>query len=207
MNALVSLAVFAGVSLNLFVQFGTGIQDFRLGGRFSALLWQGMARFVTVLLFWCLFSGVFPSPSGAYIEYFLAFPLIFAVGMGLERMAKRFSAADAATEASGAETPAGQTPPAGAIFTVTNAWIGQTFVALMLTLRLAASFAEALVLSLSFALGNLFALFLLRAIQRRAALEKIPAFLAGTPFAFISIALISLIFGALGGLFFSLTFP
>ena len=220
MSVLASLAVFAGVSLNLFVQFGTGIQDFRLGGGIGTLLWQGAARFVTVLVFWGLFSWVFPSPSGAFIEYFLAFPLIFAAGMGLERAIRRFVTArslpspdaDADTPYSAPSNPATPeaaktTRPEGGVFTVTNAWMGQTFVALMLTLRLAASFVQALVLSLFFALGNLFALFLLRAIRRRAALEKVPAFLAGIPFVFISIALVSLIFGFLEGLLFSITFP
>ena len=225
MSVLASLAVFAGVSLNLFVQFGTGIQDFRLGGGIGTLLWQGAARFVTVLVFWGLFSWVFPSPSGAFIEYFLAFPLIFAAGMGLERAIRRFVTArslpslDADADTLNADTPysapsnpatpeaAKTTRPEGEVFTVTNAWMGQTFVALMLTLLLAASFVQALVLSLFFALGNLFALFLLRAIRRRAALEKVPAFLAGIPFVFISIALVSLIFGFLEGLLFSITFP
>jgi electron transport complex protein RnfA len=72
----------------------------------------------------------------------------------------------------------------------------------MLSLALAGSFSEALVLSLSFAVGNLIAIAILNEIRRRSNLERVPRWLKGNPLLFISMGLLALISASAAGILF-----
>jgi electron transport complex protein RnfA len=181
-----ALALCAGLSLNILLQWGIGIEQYEHEPelRPESLLFQGGAQFLTALLFWCLFSFVFSPLSAGFFQNFLILPLIFAAQKGLERLSRHLFA--------GSENRP---------LPLSNAYIGLSFLSLILTLRLAASFPQALVLALSFALGSMLALLILRAIGRRSALEQAPAFLRGAPLTLIAMGLLSLIFAVLGALF------
>jgi electron transport complex protein RnfA len=207
MSGLIALVVFAGLSLNLLVQLGIGIQDYGSESerRSLAVFFQGGIQFITVLVTWCLFSYILSPLSGGFFEYFLIFPLIFALRYGLERVfARFFSKMGTIAAESGFFSGISAI---SSFFPLSNSYISLSFIALILTLRLAASFLDALVLSFSFSAGNLLAFFLMRAIHRRSTLEQVPGFLRGIPLTLISLGLLSLIFASLATLFFGVLFP
>jgi hypothetical protein len=194
MISLILLALQAGIALNLVLQFGSGILDYvrETDRSAGADLFQGGTRFLTALFLWRLFSWLPFTSLNGFPEYFFAFPLIVVLGKGLERFFSWLFSGDRTV------LP---------LFSVSSSWIGQTFVALLLCLRLAATFVEALTLSFSFFLGGFLALFILRALWRRSSLERIPAFLRGVPLMLLEAGLLSLIFSALAGLLFRGLFP
>jgi electron transport complex protein RnfA len=190
MTALVALAVFSGLSLNLILQFGLGIRN--IGPEqplFSPFtLFQWLILFLSVFILWFFFFYVV-SPLGlGILEPFLLFPLSSLVCMGLEMV---FSHAFPHKK------------PEIKLFNPLSGYNGLVLGALMLTLRLALSPAEALVLSLGFALGALFAVLILNEIRKRSFLEILPASLRGTPLIFISMGLLSLIFSSVAAIFLS----
>jgi electron transport complex protein RnfA len=72
---------------------------------------------------------------------------------------------------------------------------------LFLSLRLAVSLEDALVLSLGFSLGALAAALILREISKRSSLEAVPGTFRGAPLALISMGLLSLIFSSVSAIF------
>jgi electron transport complex protein RnfA len=93
--------------------------------------------------------------------------------------------------------------PESNLFSPLSGYNGLVLGSLMLTLRLALSPAEALVLSLGFTLGALFAVLILNEIRRRAFPETLPPALRGTPLILISMGLLSLIFSSAAAIFLS----
>ena len=81
------------------------------------------------------------------------------------------------------------------LFSAFSAYEGLVLASLFLTANLALTFFDALILSFFFAFGCLMALFILREIGRRSALEEIPIYLRGIPLMLISMGLLSMIFG------------
>jgi electron transport complex protein RnfA len=73
---------------------------------------------------------------------------------------------------------------------------GLVIAALLMTLRLASTFMEAMVLALGFSLGGLFSIGILKAIHKRSSLETVPAILRGIPLMLISMGLLSLIYAS-----------
>jgi electron transport complex protein RnfA len=190
MTALVSLAVFSGLSLNLILQFGLGIRN--LGSEqpvFSPFtLFQWLILFLSVYILWLFFFYAL-SPLGlGILEPFLLFPLSSLVCVCLEMV---FSHAFPRKK------------PELKLFNPLSSYNGLALCSLMLTLRLALSPVEALVLSMGFALGALFAVLILNEIRKRSFLEILPASLRGTPLIFISMGLLSLIFSAAAAIFLS----
>jgi electron transport complex protein RnfA len=116
-----------------------------------------------------------------FLNYLLIFPLSALVCMGLEACAVRLFFKKE------------QFSP---LFGAASAYNGLAVSALFLTMHLAASPAEAAVLSLSFAGGALLAAVILGEIKRRASIEKVPRFFRGTPLLLISAGLLSLIFSS-----------
>jgi Na+-translocating ferredoxin:NAD+ oxidoreductase RnfA subunit len=90
------------------------------------------------------------------------------------------------------------------LFSSYTAYDGLASLALFLTYNLALGFAEALVLSFFFALGNLAAVLILGEIRRRSALEWTPRRLRGSPLILISAGLLSLIFSVAAGICFAI---
>ncbi|MDR0377319.1 MAG: hypothetical protein LBH70_05945 [Spirochaetaceae bacterium] len=195
------LAVFAGFSLNLPLHMGLGIQD--VGERPERLtrntLVQWGMLFLSVILFWLLFSYVLSPLALGYFEYFLLFPLITAAGKGLDALSRRFLVPGGRMAAWIPSPVLEDVSPSG-LFPPVSAYEGLLIAAVIVTLRLAGSFLEAAVLSLGFSLGGAAAVFILRDIHRRSSLERIPFTLRGRPLLFISMGLMSLIFSSVGSL-------
>ncbi|MDR0377155.1 MAG: hypothetical protein LBH70_05110 [Spirochaetaceae bacterium] len=197
MSNLIILAVFSGLSLNLLLQMGLGIRE--IGARSKRILrntlFQWGTLFFSVLLLWLLFSYVLSPLALGYFEYFLLFPLITAAGKGIRVLMRRFLR-PGVPPASWIPGPVLEELSASELFPAVTACDGLTIAALILTLRLAASFAEAVVLSLGFSLGGAAAVLILRDIYRRSSLERVPLALRGRPLLFISMGLMSLIFSS-----------
>jgi electron transport complex protein RnfA len=193
MSALAALAVLSGLSLNLMLQLGIGIEDFGNDPDRSArfVFFQWAALFFSVLILWCLFSYILSPLSLGFFEYFLLLPLTAGAGKGFEALFLRVFPDEAKKPGvfSGGNSIGTSSD--------TGAYNGLTITALVLTLRLAGSFAAALVLSLGFSLGVLFSIFILRAINRRSSLETVPKTMRGIPLTLISMGLLCLIFSAL----------
>jgi electron transport complex protein RnfA len=197
MSYLIILAVFSGLSLNLLLQMGLGIRN--IGAHPERIirkaLFQWGMLFFSVLLLWLLFSYVLSPLAMGYLEYFLLFPLIMAAGKGLELLSRRFLRS-CTRLAAWISVPGIEELSAAELFSAVTACDGLTIAALILTLRLAGSFAEAAVLSLGFSLGGAAVVLILRDIYRRSSLERLPLSLRGRPLLFISMGLMSLIFSS-----------
>jgi electron transport complex protein RnfA len=190
-NNLAALAVFSGISLNLMIHLGIGIRDFNRESyrpvRYS--FFQGFSLFVSVIVLWCLFSYVVTPLSLGFFEYFLLFPLAAGMGKFWEFLFVRlFSQKEAEKR----------------LFSIISSYQGLALTALIVTLRLAGSFIEALVMAFGFSLGTLAAVFILRAILSRLSKEPVPLVLRGTPMLLISMGLLALIFSSLSVIFFRL---
>jgi electron transport complex protein RnfA len=190
MTTLVSLAVFSGLSLNLILQFGLGIRSIGmerplLSSR-SPIQW--FILFVSVFILWFLFTYILTPLGLGILESFLLFPLSSLACMGLETVFSHIFP---------------HQNPDAKLFNPLSGYNGLVLGSLMLTLRLALSPAEALVLSLGFSLGSFFAVLILNEIRRRSFLETLPSFLRGTPLIIISTGLLSLIFSSAAAIFLS----
>jgi electron transport complex protein RnfA len=186
-NNLAALAIFSGLSLNLLIQ-GVGIQDFNREPyrplRF--VFFQCFSQFVSLAVFWCFFAYVLTPLSMGFFEYFLIFPLTASADRFWELLfARLFPRPDSQ----------------GRLFSMAGVRSGFVTIALLVTLRLASSFSEALVLALGFSLGFLAAVFILRAILGRFSGETIPRSLRGTPLLLVAIGLLALVFSSLSVIF------
>jgi Na+-transporting NADH:ubiquinone oxidoreductase subunit NqrE len=191
------LMILSGLSLNMILQFGLGLDGIsalhRGRRRFSWIQWGIL--FLSVPVLWRVFSLLSPVLDFGFWEYFLLFPAAVLFCTVLEKAAFRVQAKRRQKEA--------ELPP---MLNVHSAYNGMAPAALLLTLRLAASPAEAVFLSLGFSLGALTAVFILTEIYRRASMEAVPPLLRGMPLTLISAGLLSLIFSS-GALFFLNTVP
>jgi electron transport complex protein RnfA len=182
-SALFSLGILSALSLNLVLHLGLGIRNIKneadkpLGARW----YQWVVLFLAILLLWLLFTYIFSPLSLGFLEYFLLFPLSALVCGGLETLFRRLFP---------------RLPESREQFSPASGYDGLVLAALILTLRLSASFVEALVLALGFSLGGLGVFFLLREIRRRSALEKVPRALRGMPLILISMGFLSLVFSS-----------
>ncbi|GHV15945.1 hypothetical protein FACS189493_0770 [Spirochaetia bacterium] len=183
MNTLAALAVFSGLSLNLLLQFGLGIREttaITKGNEpIRSLFLQWLALFLSVLLIWLFFSYIISPLSLGFFEYFLLFPLTVGVSRVLEEGFNRLF-------------PVLSGSPK--IFSAKSGYDGLILVSLFLTLRLALTVTEAMVLSAGFSLGTILAIFIVLALHKRSSLESVPPFLRGLPLLVISVGLLSLIF-------------
>jgi electron transport complex protein RnfA len=191
MSALGALGVISGLSLNLVLQFGLGIRRVALQQEekedvspFSPLPWGIL--FLSVPLLWVFFAYIAAPLFLGSFEYLLLFPLCVLVSGGLEKAAGRFFP---------------QFVISPSLFNPWTAYNGLLPAALMVTIALAVSLMDAVVLSLGLSLGIFAAFLLLREIRRRASLEPVPRLLRGAPLMLISLGLLSLIFSSLGFIF------
>ena len=176
---LVALAVFSGLSLNLILQFALGA---RPAGEGNGLPFsQIIGLFVSVLFLWLIYTYVLNFFTWELMVFFLLFPLSILTCLGFESLEKRFF------------------PKFGKIrvFSPLSAYEGLIPASLFLTLNIALNFLDAFILSLFFAIGCLMAIFLLKEVKRRSTLEEIPEWIKGVPLAFVSMGLLSMIFGSI----------
>jgi electron transport complex protein RnfA len=188
MNILAFLGISSGLSLNLILQFGLGIQHIGLDDEnrvrsYELPVVQGGILFLAVPLLWFFFVYMVGPLSLGFLEYMLLFPLSVLVCRGLEGAVDYFFP---------------RALPAVKAFTPLSAYNGLVPAALMMSLCLASSLAEVVILSLGFCGGLLLAILILKEIQRGSSLEAVPEFLRGLPLMLISMGLLSLIFSAIG---------
>jgi electron transport complex protein RnfA len=184
---IISLAVFAGLSVNLVIHLGLGLGDIgSVQRRLRRFVWfQWVILFIAILSLWFFFTYIVAPLSLGFLNYLLFFPLSALVCMGLEACALRFLSKE-------------EKPP---MFSPASAYNGLAMTALFLTMRLAGSPLEAAVLSLAFTAGALLAALILSEINRRASIERVPRFLRGAPLMLISAGLLSLIFSSAAAFF------
>jgi electron transport complex protein RnfA len=197
MSILGSLGIISGLSLNLIIQFGLGIQCIVLDGEekkrvYELPLVQGGILFLSLPILWAFFTCILVPLSLGFFEYMLLFPLSVLVCMGLEAAVKHlFPKAKLALPVL----------PETKLFDPLSAYNGLVPAALLMSLNMASSLIDAAVLALGFYGGLLLAILILREIQKRASLEAVPEFLRGLPLMLISMGLLSLIFSATGIIF------
>jgi Na+-translocating ferredoxin:NAD+ oxidoreductase RnfA subunit len=186
-----SLAVCAGLSFNLILQFGLGIKALTetREGSYPIPFFQGAALFLGVFILWCVFSYVIAPLGLGFFQYVLLFPLCAFVCMGFETFFTHFLP-------SLVPTMVPSLVPSAKPFTPETAYNGLGILSLWLTLQLAGTPFEALVLSLCFASGAFSAMLLIHYIHKRSELEIIPAYLRGRPLTLIAAGLLSLICGS-----------
>ena len=197
---LAALAVFSGLSLNLLLLFALGAagaaSDVSSRDRLSLNrlpVSQFGILFLSVLFLWLVFSHVLPPNWKGFSEYFLFFPFSALTCAGFEFLGGRIY-----------HRATGKPEGIRKVFSAITAYEGLVPVSLFITLSLAVNLAEAATLALFFSLGNMTAMLILNEIRRRAALEKVPRFLRGSPLILLSMGLLSLIFGAAAGICFKI---
>ena len=172
------LAIFAGLSVNLILQFALGAGQ---AGKGKVLpIFQIICLFVSVLFLWTIYTYVLHFISWEYMGFMLFFPLSALVCMSLENLEKRLFPKRERVR----------------LFSALTAYEGLVPASLFLAISAALTFVDALILSLFFALGCFLAIFIVRGIYRRSTLEDIPYSLRGIPLALISMGLLSMIFSS-----------
>ncbi|MDR1869988.1 MAG: cytochrome P450 [Treponema sp.] len=183
------LVISSAFTMNLVLQCGLGIKDNSVSGRddnISILIKMGII-FLTVLLLWVVFSGIFSFISSGIFIYLLIFPVSSMVYSGLEFLFFTY----VLKRDSGDECSLGF--PGGI-----------TAVAVFICVNLANSFGKAAALSFGFSAGTFLVFVILGEIRRRAALEAVPRFLRGKPLVLISMGLLSLVFSTASVLLFKM---
>ena len=197
---LASLAVFAGFSLNLFLQFALGITDLvkdnyskkeksvlpsastNLEDDIEIPFFQLGLLFISVLFLWVFFSLIVPSFWNLFSMYFLFFPFSALICMGLERLTKTLFKHFVIKKAEIKN-----------VFSAQSAYNGLVPAALIITITLARHIGDVIILALFFSVGILTAIIILDGINKRSALESVPHYIRGTPLILISMGLLSLI--------------
>ena len=174
---LCSLGVFAGLSLNLILQFGIGTGIAAKGKTLP--VFQMVNLFCTVVLLWIAYTYIFSFVSRELMVYFLFFPFSVLVCLGMENLEKYLFPKKKRVR----------------LFSGTTAYEGLIPASLIITVNTALTFSDALILSFFFALGCFIAIVFMNEIRRRSSLEIIPESFRGMPLAFVSMGLLSMIFG------------
>jgi len=203
-----TLAVFSGLSMNLILRFGIGLQRiaFDGGGPLRGSEKNGQrvfftrpgTLFVSCLLLWLFFSGLQSVLFLGFFEYILIFPvcsLFFAViehlaGLLLFKTNMRGEIVSRNRYISDYLFING--PAADADQSSHNGMFSGA--ALFIILGLAGSFAQAAVLSFGFAAGSSLAVMITGEIRRRSAAEAVPECLRGGPLVLAAMGLLSLVF-------------
>lgn len=172
------LAVFAGLSVNLMLQFALG--SGKAGKGNTLPLFQIINLFLTVIILWIFYTYIFNLLSREFVWYFLIFPFSALTSMGIERIEKHLFPMKKPVR----------------LFSSLTAYEGLIPASLLLTVNMAVSFLDALILSFFFAFGCMIAIIFMKEIRRRSMLESIPKNLRGLPLAFISMGLLSMVFSA-----------
>jgi len=199
---LLMLAVSAGLSMNLVLQFGFGIREITLAKKSQkgdaaavfGLPLMLVVFFASVLLLWMAFSFVRSMLPLGFLEYVLVFPVSLLVFSGWEYLSRRHLSKGAGS--------AGGRGFLGSLFAGKHS-PGDVFgggalagAALFMTLVVAGGLVDALVLSLGFTLGTLLAVVIVAEIRRRAAMEAVPGWLRGAPLTLVAMGLLSLVFSS-----------
>jgi electron transport complex protein RnfA len=197
-GSLGALAVFSGLSLNLLLQFGLGIGGIMelVDGDTREKQWVShsspywLILFISPFVLWLFFTYVLPAPAFGFLESFLFFPAAMLVSAALELVFSQIKRRSFNLR----ELAGGIGADSGGLFRYSGN--GMAMASLFLTLRLAVSVVDALVLCLGFSLGSLGAALILREINKRSSLESVPLTFRGAPLSLISMGRLSLIFSS-----------
>jgi len=181
--AALALVFFASLSLNLVLNFALGAREVVQKKQIPALQlsYPWIILFVSTLLLWVFFARIFAFSKGIF-DFLLILPISVAASSVLEKLFFRFV------------VPLPEEK--SALFFVGSSYSELAAVSVLLTLHLALSFADALLLSLAFSIGGFAAFLIIKEIQKRSTIEVIPYGLRGTPILLISMGLLSLVFSA-----------
>ncbi|MDR2211735.1 MAG: hypothetical protein LBO65_09795 [Spirochaetaceae bacterium] len=177
-----ALFFFSALSLNLLLNLGLGVRELISRERSPRiyLYYPWVILFLAITLIWVVFAWIL-RPLGGIFNFLLLVPVTILGCREIERCFFRFF------------PRLGDCP---GVFKIGSAYNGLSAAAVFLTLHFALSFREALVLSLAFSSGGLFAFLVVKEIQKRSFLEAIPYGLRGTPILLISMGILALIFSA-----------
>ena len=183
---LLLLAVFSGLSINLFLQLGLGIRGITLGVNIGKerLLAGVLLLFLSVILLWLFFIFIRSVFFMGSFEYILLFPASYLAFSVLEYFTNRFILKCDALH--------GELYP----LSTTHSGAALTGAALFIVLNIASDFPEALSLSLGFSCGTALVYVVVNEIRRRAGIESVPRWLRGAPLTLIAMGLLSLIFSS-----------
>ncbi|GMO47123.1 MAG: hypothetical protein Ta2B_29070 [Termitinemataceae bacterium] len=183
MNNLASLAVFGGLTLNLILQLGLGINQIRyeIKSKLKYLALNYVNLFLTICILWLLWSYALSPLALGFTEYFLMFPFVCFLFSGIEMV---FYMLFMRNEKS-------------PIIFEAKSYHGLGIAALLIMLRMANNLIEALVLGFSFSLGAFIIVIILIAVRQRTVNERVPLKFRGMPLLLISFGLISLVLSSL----------
>ena len=215
-----TLAVFSGMSMNLILRFGIGLQrvamddgtSLRASGKnakWMFLVWPGI-YFISIILLWLFFSILQSVVFIGYLEYILIFPVSFLFFIVIEYLVRRmflrtgwrggavsldfFDLINGVAPVQGGGGALNNAPMNGGA-PMNGAVLNGVMVgaALFIILGLAGSFTEAVMFSFGFSCGAVLAVLIVGEIWRRSATEAVPRSLRGGPLVFISMGLLSLV--------------
>jgi electron transport complex protein RnfA len=176
---LLGLAVCAGLSLNLILQFALGAG---LAGQRKAIpLTQILILFISSFFLWVLYRYVLNFLPWEILGFLLLFPFSALSCMGLEHLEERLFAEKERSR----------------FFSWKTAYEGIVPASTILCVHLSVTAADALFLSFFFAFGCLLAIIIMKEINRRSSLESLPKYFRGIPVALISMGLLSMVFGSI----------
>ena len=184
MNNFIVQAVFSGFAFNLVLKFGLGVREIFENREhpLTSCLFQWLTMFIAVFVSWLIFTFILSPLTLGFFEYFLLFPLTVFLSFSLENMLLVL-------------LPKNLTGNKG--FSAYSSYSGLILTALILTLRLADTTPDALILSFGFSSGVFFSIVLLRMIKIRMKNEKIMPVFSGQPLLLTSMALLSLVFSSI----------
>ncbi|MDR0585954.1 MAG: hypothetical protein LBG26_01810 [Treponema sp.] len=182
MTSSLAVVVFSALYLNLLLCFGIGIRELVSRERSPAfhVYYPWGILFIVTPVLWLFFErlSVF---AGWFPGFLLIYPLSLFSGLGLETAMFRLF------------PRLGENP---GVYRIGSGYNCFSLAALFLTMRLALTFGEALLLSLAFSGGAFITYLIIKEIQKRSFGEAIPHSLRGNPILLVSIGLLSLIFYA-----------
>jgi hypothetical protein len=227
-----TLAVFSGLSMNLILRFGIGLQKLAMeddspgaekNAKYVFFIRPGLL-FISCLLLWLFFSGLQSVLFIGFLEYILIFPvcslffilveylarrLVFKTNWKGEIVSRNLFISDylfvGGTDADQSSPNSDGAPVGGAPIgaSLNSMFSGMLGAALFIILGLAGSFAQAAMLSFGFAAGAALAVMIAGEIRRRSAMEAVPDCLKGGPLILAAMGLLSLVFISAATVFYS----
>ncbi|MDR2342976.1 MAG: hypothetical protein LBD86_00410 [Spirochaetaceae bacterium] len=184
MNNFIIPLVFSAFSFNLVLKFGMGVKEIFENRKnpMTVYLFQWLSMFITVFVSWLLFTFILSPLALGFFEYFLLFPLTVFLTAGLENILLIAFPRNFAKNKG---------------FSAYSSYSGLVLTALILTLRLADTTSDALLLSFGFSSGVFFSIALLRVIKIRVKNERILDIFNEQPLLLTSMALLSLVFSSI----------
>ena len=173
------LLIFSGFTMNIVLQCALGIKgvaESKIPVNRLTLIKSSLI-FFSIIILWFLFSRVISSFISGIFIYVLLFPVSAIVYDSLEHFVFTFLLKKDIQDESIINFPGG----------ITSA-------AVFISINIAGSFLETVVLAFGFTSGIFLVNLIIREIRKRAALEAVPVFMRGKPLVLAAMGLLSLIF-------------